>query len=64
MTELHRFSVALITSDGVHGKLGIDEIEEILNGAGSYAEKCETLVRRAEEAGSRDDLSAVIICTE
>ena len=61
VADFQQFSLALLTSDGIHEYVDPDSMEEILAGEGSYADKCEALVRKAKDAGSEDDLSAVII---
>ena len=62
VADCQQFSLALLTSDGIHEYVDLDTLEEIIAGEGSYAEKCEEIVRRAIEAGSQDDLSVVIVC--
>ena len=56
------FSLALLTSDGVHEYVSLDEIEEILSGEGTLSDKCKALIQAAIDGGSEDDLSVVIIC--
>lgn len=62
ITECQRFSLALLTSDGVHEYVDIDSLEDIVSGEGSLADKCEEIIQRAIKAGSEDDLTVVIIC--
>ena len=62
ITECPPFSLMLLSSDGIHEYVDLDTLEEIAAGEGSWAEKCEEIVRRAVEAGSQDDLSVVILC--
>lgn len=62
VTELHHFSLLLLTSDGVHEYVELDTLEDILSGAGSYSDKCDEMIRAAKDAGSEDDLSVVIVC--
>ncbi len=62
ITDCPAFSLALLTSDGIHDYLSIDELEGILNNDEPYPEKCESIVQNAINAGSEDDLSVVIIC--
>ena len=54
----------LLSSDGVHEYLSGTEIEEILNGDGSAADKAKALCSAALERGSEDDRTVVIICPE
>ena len=60
ITECPPFSLALLTSDGVHEYVDLDTLETILLGEGSYEKKCEDILRKARENGSEDDLSVVI----
>ena len=62
MSEIPPFSLALLTSDGVHEYLDLDTLENLLAGDGDYADKCGEIIRRAIAAGSEDDLTAVIFC--
>lgn len=62
VAELHQFSLLLLTSDGVHEYVGLDTLEDILSGEGSYREKCDEIIWAAQDAGSKDDLTAVIVC--
>lgn len=62
VSSIPLFSLAVLTSDGIHDYVDLDAFEEVIAGDSSYRDKCEELVRRAVEAGSEDDLSIVIIC--
>lgn len=62
ISDCQQFSLALLTSDGVHEYVDLDSLEAIISGAGSLDDKCEEIVQRAIEAGSEDDISVVIIC--
>lgn len=62
VSDCQRFSLALLTSDGVHEYVDLDSLEEIVSGDGSWSEKCEEIALRAKAAGSEDDISVVIIC--
>lgn len=62
ITDCQQFSLALFTSDGIHEFLDQDALEEIIAGEDTYADKCDAIIQRAREAGSEDDLSAVIVC--
>ena len=62
VADCQQFSLALLTSDGIHEYVDLDTLEEIIAEDGSYAEKCEEIVCRAIEAGSQDDLSVVVVC--
>lgn len=62
ITECQRFSLALLTSDGVHEYVDLDSLEEIVSGEGSLGDKCEEIIQKAIKSGSEDDLTVVIIC--
>jgi PPM family protein phosphatase len=62
--ELQRFSLMLLTSDGIHEYVDVDSLEAILNGEGFYSDKCNQILLAAESAGSEDDMTVVIICME
>ena len=51
----------LMTTDGIHDILTIDEMEQILSEPGTLQEKAERLCRRAVEQGSEDDCSALLV---
>lgn len=62
VTEIADFSELLMTSDGVHEYVDIDELEDILNDALSGEEKCNRILEAALEAGSDDDMTVVLVC--
>ena len=49
----------VLTSDGIHDYVSVDEMEEILLESGSFKEKLELLANRAREHGSVDDISII-----
>lgn len=51
----------LITSDGVHEYVSIDDMEDIINAEIEDTEIAESLVCLAEKNGSLDDKTVVII---
>jgi len=51
----------LLTSDGVHEHISIDDMEEILCMDLGDLEKCAAIIEKALCAGSQDDLSVVLI---
>jgi serine/threonine protein phosphatase PrpC len=54
--------VALLCSDGLHGMVNDDEIARILvSGSGSLEEATASLVDAANEAGGRDNVSAILL---
>lgn len=62
ISECQQFTLALLTSDGVHEYVDLDSLEEIITSEGSPSDKCEEIIQRAIAAGSEDDISVVIIC--
>lgn len=61
----NEFTHLLITSDGVHEYLSTDEMEDIIMDAGGdWSSAVNTLIAEAQEHGSNDDCSAMIVdCT-
>ena len=62
--ECPPFETLLLTTDGIHDHLDHDELEEIMGRDEVESEKLERMICRAQNAGSMDDLSAVIIHCE
>ena len=58
--DISRFSRILITSDGVHDYVSIDDLEDFLKDSMTFA-SLERLANRACEAGSEDDISIVVL---
>jgi len=54
-------SIILLSSDGLHGVVKEDEIEEILKGLGTLEEKCGALVSAAHAEGSPDNVTVMLI---
>ncbi len=52
----------LITSDGIHEYVSLDDLEDILNSNIPDDEKCGAIAEAAQNAGSTDDMTAVLIC--
>ena len=59
--ELAPGDVMMLCSDGLHGVVAIDIIEGILNDGGTLAEKCNSLIAAAHDAGSPDNVTVVLI---
>ncbi len=64
--EFHQVSIRtgdriLLCSDGLWGMVPDDEIERILEESATPEIACDTLVRRANEAGGKDNVTAVVI---
>lgn len=51
----------LLTSDGIHDALNVDEMEDIAASNPDPAAKVDKLISRAVEKGSRDDCTAVLV---
>lgn len=64
VTPLSDFSILLMTSDGIHEHVAIDELEDILNTESSGVAKCEAIFDCALSAGSTDDMSVVLVCAQ
>jgi protein phosphatase len=54
----------LLCSDGLHGPVEDEEIEQVMKGAGSPAEKARELVARANAHGGPDNISVVVCQVE
>lgn len=53
-------SPIVITSDGIHDYLSVDQLEDIISEYGISAETCEKLVNAARKNGSKDDISIIL----
>jgi serine/threonine protein phosphatase PrpC len=59
---LKRDSVMMLSSDGLHGVVPEEEIEEILNESHvTFQEKCDELISAANAAGSPDNVTVLLI---
>ncbi len=55
-------SVVMLSSDGLHGVVPAHQIEQILNGPhATFQEKCGELISAANEAGSPDNVTVLLI---
>lgn len=61
VNDLAPFSLLLLTSDGVHEYVELDVLEDILNGTGSYTDKCEAILAEAIKNGSEDDMTVMVV---
>lgn len=50
----------LMTSDGVHDYVSIDDMEEIITKHGVSLSSCQSLIEVARAAGSQDDISIIL----
>lgn len=62
--ECQPFTLAILTSDGIHEYVVLDTIEDIINCKETFEEKCNMIIQKALDNGSEDDLSVVIIRLE
>jgi PPM family protein phosphatase len=63
MVPLRRHSVMMLSSDGLHGVVAAERIEQILSGADAQPlqEKCDELIAAAHAAGSPDNVTVVLL---
>lgn len=61
VSELSATGMLLLTSDGVHEYVSIDFLEDVLSNAGDNLEKCTAIIEAARAAGSKDDLTVVLV---
>lgn len=54
----------IVTSDGIHDYVSIDEMEDIYCAADAKMEFCKKLIEEAVENGSMDDISVVVLNKE
>lgn len=59
--ELSAGDMVLLCSDGLTNMVEDRAIQQILRGGGSLRERAETLVRRANDNGGKDNISVIII---
>jgi PPM family protein phosphatase len=59
--ELAGSDIMLLSSDGLHGVIGENRIREILGEADSLEQKCQALIEAANEKGSPDNITVVLI---
>ena len=61
ISPLPAFNRLLLTSDGIHEYISIDDMETILNDSTPEGDKCKRIVQYARRNGSKDDMTVVII---
>lgn len=64
LKELRPGDMILLCSDGVYGSVEDDELLALSEEHESLLECCTAMVRRAEENGSRDNITAMLIRVE
>lgn len=57
----HPGTLALLSSDGLHGVVARDELERILRAEDSLAAKCRRFIDAARSAGAPDNVTAVLL---
>jgi serine/threonine protein phosphatase PrpC len=57
-------AVALLSSDGLHGVVDREKLEEILRSADSLEAKCRRCIEAARNAGAPDNVTAVLLRRE
>ncbi len=62
--ELKGGEILLLCSDGVHGVLGSDDLTSLLQSTPDPEAAAGAIVRKAIDAGSRDNLTALVVSFE
>ena len=62
--SVNEVKTLLLTSDGIHEYVSIDDLEDIINSDIPNDEKCSAIQEAALIAGSKDDMTAVLICMQ
>ena len=62
--SVNEVKTLLLTSDGIHEYVSIDDLEDIINSDIQNDEKCGAIQEAALLAGSKDDITAVLICMQ
>ena len=62
--SVNEVKTLLLTSDGIHEYVSIDDLEDIINSDIPNDEKCNAIQEAALLAGSMDDMTAVLICMQ
>ena len=60
-SDMQEFSTLLLTSDGAHDYIGIDELECLMTSDILSVQTCNNIIQAAIGAGSKDDISVVIV---
>lgn len=64
VTSSNTANTVLLTSDGIHEYVSIDELEDILSSDVPNDEKCNAICNAALGAGSNDDMTVVLVCLQ
>ena len=54
-------SMALLSSDGLHGVVARERLEQILASDGSLESACRSMIQAARDAGAPDNITAVLL---
>ncbi len=54
----------MICSDGLHGLIGFEALEQLLSEGGTVEERCAALVAEAVRRGGHDNISVILIDAE
>ena len=60
ITSINMAKTILLTSDGIHEYVTIDELEDVINSDISNEDKCNKVMDMALNAGSKDDMTVVL----
>lgn len=60
-SKMQDYGTLLLTSDGVHDYIEIGELEHLLTADILNIQTCNNIIQAAYDAGSRDDISVVLI---
>jgi len=64
VTRMQGISCLLLTSDGVHEYVDIDQLESILSSESTGEDKCNQILALAHKAGSKDDKTVILACRD
>jgi protein phosphatase len=59
--QLERNDIMMLSSDGLHGVIGEEQIGEILRNGENLERKCQALISAANDNGSPDNVTVVLI---
>ena len=64
ISKIANYKTMLLTSDGIHEYVSIDDLEDILNNDCDDISKCQLIIDKAIAVGSKDDLTVVLVNIE
>ncbi|MCL1810596.1 MAG: protein phosphatase 2C domain-containing protein, partial [Clostridiales bacterium] len=59
--EAEKGDIIVLCTDGLHGEIGDDGICKILSAGGRMSEMCANLIKKANQCGGRDNITAVCL---